>query len=239
MLLAQSSNYLLGQLAQLRRGKEILSPLGSATFMKRFDDILAGRVPVSDITSPEGVLAAYDWLVCYLIDESDKKLKQLLRSGMDEFTAKQKSQVYFCRTLSIAYLERVVIDRFYHKVFSEEMPDNIRDVSRNLYLLYALWSLEKHQATLFQGGFLKNGQDVKRLREEILRLCNELKPDIVTLVDAVAPPDWVVRAPIGLSDGKPLENLCKNFLDDPDKQKRVYWWEDILNKKEDNMKSKL
>ena len=35
-------------------GKEILSPLGSATFMKRFDAILAGRVPVSDITSPEG-----------------------------------------------------------------------------------------------------------------------------------------------------------------------------------------
>ena len=50
-------------------------------------------------------ISAYEWLVCYLLHESDNKLKEELKSGKDNFTARNDSQVYYCRTLSIAYIE--------------------------------------------------------------------------------------------------------------------------------------
>eukprot|EP00112_Aurelia_sp_Birch-Aquarium-sp1_P007737 Seg1845.7 transcript_id=Seg1845.7/GoldUCD/mRNA.D3Y31 product="Peroxisomal acyl-coenzyme A oxidase 3" protein_id=Seg1845.7/GoldUCD/D3Y31 len=231
MLLGQTSNHLLSLLDQIRQGREISSPLGSALFLNRFNDIIS-RSSHPDVTSPEGVLAAYDWLVCYLLQESDKKFKEQVAMGKDLFTAKNDSQVFYCRSLALAFIEHVAIERFYKKVFIDEIPKGISIVSRRLYLLYGLWSLEKHQATLFQGGFFKNGDEAKKLREAILRLCLELKPDAVSLIDTFAPPDWVLHAPIGLSNGKALDNLFQNFMEDPEKRQRISWWQDVLNKPE-------
>ena len=50
-------------------------------------------------------ISAYEWLVCYLLRESNNKLKEELRQGKDGFTARNDSQVYYCRTLSIAFIE--------------------------------------------------------------------------------------------------------------------------------------
>ena len=40
------------------------------------------------------------------------------------------------------------------------------------------------------------------IQEAILTLCGQLKDDAVSLVDAIAPPDFVLNSPIGLSDGQ-------------------------------------
>ncbi|XP_065054901.1 peroxisomal acyl-coenzyme A oxidase 3-like [Rhopilema esculentum] len=236
MLLGQTSNHLLSLLYQLKRGKQIASPLGSTLFLNRYAEILSATNH-PDVTTPEGVLAAYDWLVCYLLAESHRKYNEQLAMQKDKFTAKNDSQVYYCRTLAMAFIEHVAIERFYKKVYQTEVPQSVSKVIRNIYMLYGLWSLEKHLATLFQGGFFKNGNETMKLREEILQLCSKLRPDAVTLVDTFAPPDWVLQAPIGLSNGKPLENLYKNFMEDPDKRKRISWWKDVLNQPSDQVPS--
>ncbi len=50
-------------------------------------------------------VSAYEWLVCHLLHESGNKLREELSSGKDNFTARNDSQVYYCRTLSIAFIE--------------------------------------------------------------------------------------------------------------------------------------
>ena len=50
-------------------------------------------------------LSAYQWLVCYLLEESSAKLQQQLREGKDSFAARNDSQVYYCRSLSLAFIE--------------------------------------------------------------------------------------------------------------------------------------
>lgn len=40
------------------------------------------------------------------------------------------------------------------------------------------------------------------LRESILVLCEELKPEAVGIADALAPPDFVLNSVLGKADGK-------------------------------------
>lgn len=40
------------------------------------------------------------------------------------------------------------------------------------------------------------------VKENILILCGELKPEAVTIADALAPPDFVLNSVLGMSDGK-------------------------------------
>lgn len=55
---------------------------------------------------------------------------------------------------------------------------------------------------LSAGGHVSGPQPAQHIREAILSLCRELKPEAVSLVDAVAPPDFILNSPIGKSDGQ-------------------------------------
>ena len=52
-----------------------------------------------------GLVSAYRWLVCYLLRESAEKLDTELNAGKDAFTARNDSQVYYCRRLALAFIE--------------------------------------------------------------------------------------------------------------------------------------
>lgn len=105
----------------------------------------------------------------------------------------------------------------------------LAQVLDKLLLLYSLSCLEKHLATLYQGnykayawkwnfdsptgcsyvflvcnagGYCEGPQMADLLRESILLLCEELKPEAVGIADALAPPDFVLNSILGQADGK-------------------------------------
>jgi hypothetical protein len=49
------------------------------------------------------LLDAIDWLICYIVDKSIRKLEQL--TNMSVFDIKNTAQVYHLRTLSIVYIQ--------------------------------------------------------------------------------------------------------------------------------------
>lgn len=46
------------------------------------------------------------------------------------------------------------------------------------------------------------------LREAVLQLCSQLKPEAVALADVIAPPDFVLNSVLGSSDGN-VSSLVK------------------------------
>lgn len=52
-----------------------------------------------------GLLDAYKWLVCYLLELTTRKLLALQEQGKDLFTARNDSQVFYAKTLSCAFIE--------------------------------------------------------------------------------------------------------------------------------------
>ena len=56
--------------------------------------------------------------------------------------------------------------------------------------------------TVAIGGYLSGREPARLIRDSVVELCAHLKNEAVALVDAVAPPDFILNSPIGSSDGQ-------------------------------------
>ncbi|PVD31700.1 hypothetical protein C0Q70_07118 [Pomacea canaliculata] len=237
VILQQTSNFLLSvlEVARQKKGQVLETPLGSVSFLGEIDnwlDTRFGAQTVSKCLDPAVSLDAYKWLVCRLLMDSEKKLQEQLASGKDGFTARNDSQAYFCNTLALVYIEHEVLRRFIgilDEKNGEKTPDELRSVLRRMAALFGLWSLEKHLATLYQGGYIAGSEPPRIIREAILQLCLELKDDAVSLVDVIAPPDFILSSPIGSSDGEIYKNLYGAMIQGEQTLERPAYWQDFVN----------
>jgi len=245
VILQQTSNYLLGFLNSAMEGANISSPLGSINFLTNIKDRLNTKFTALNVTEcfdPKVALDAYKWLVCYLLTQSSQRLGEEIKQGKDAFSARNDSQAYYCRSLSLAYIEHTILERFAKFVDEkddEATPAELKPVLRKLCALYGLWSLDKHMATLYQGGYVSGGLPPRHIREAILQLCEQLKPEVVSLVDAMAPPDFILNSPIGCSDGQIYKNLYGAMLQGSKALERPEYWQEATSPIEKREKAKL
>lgn len=69
--------------------------------------------------------------------------------------------------------------------------------------LYAAWSLERRLSDLFAGGYAIPESKIDIfLRDGIISVSKDLVKDAVALVDTLAPPDFILNSPLGMSDGE-------------------------------------
>jgi hypothetical protein len=59
------------------------------------------------------------------------------------------------------------------------------------------------------GGYATDSNLADLVKEGILQMCSQLKPEAVAVADSLAPPDFVLNSVIGKSDGKVcIEETC-------------------------------
>lgn len=235
VLLQQTSNYLLNWLhAKQRDGVRIESPFHSVDFLDDFHKILETKFTartMEECMDSAVPLAAYKWLVCFLLEESRRRLEQQRASGKDDFEARNSSQVYYCRSLAIAYIELNCLQRFHDQATDEDTPAGLRPVLSKLCALYGLWSLSSHMATLYQGEYLSGRKPTELVQMAILTLCSQLKDDAVTLVDVFAPSDFLLNSPIGNADGQLYKNLWATVMQGSQVLERPSWWKEFCSDK--------
>ncbi|XP_040887471.1 peroxisomal acyl-coenzyme A oxidase 3 [Toxotes jaculatrix] len=235
VLLQQTSNYLLSWLhAKLHDGVRIESPLHTVDFLDDFHKILGSKftaTTMEECMDSAVPLAAYKWLVCFLLEESQKRLEQQRALGKDDFEARNDSQVYYCRSLAIAYIEHTCLQRFHEQTTDQDTPASLRPVLRKLCALYGLWSLSSHMATLYQGDYLSGRKPAELVQMAILTLCSQLKDDAVALVDVFAPTDFILNSPIGNADGQLYKNLWSTVMQGSQALDRPSWWKEFCSDK--------
>uniref|UniRef100_G3N6R3 Acyl-coenzyme A oxidase n=1 Tax=Gasterosteus aculeatus aculeatus TaxID=481459 RepID=G3N6R3_GASAC len=235
VLLQQTSNYLLSWLhAKHRDGVRIESPLHTVDFLEDSLHILGGKFTartMEQCMDSAVPLAAYKWLVCFLLEESRRKLEEQRASGKDDFEARNSSQVYYCRSLAIAYIEHNCLQRFHDLTTDQDTPAGLRPVLSKLCALYGLWSLSSHTATLYQGGYLSGKKPTELVQMAILTLCSQLKEDAVSLVDVFAPSDFILNSPIGNTDGQLYKNLWATVMQGNQVLERPSWWKEFISDK--------
>lgn len=79
------------------------------------------------------------------------------------------------------------------------------DVLSKLLSLYgANLIVKNYLGVLYEGGFIASSKIAAGdlYREGILNLLPQIKDEAISLIDAVAPPDFIINSPLGMSDGK-------------------------------------
>ncbi|XP_051170139.1 peroxisomal acyl-coenzyme A oxidase 3-like [Leptopilina boulardi] len=235
VLIQQTSNWLLNQWENVLKGSEIVSPLNTIKFLEKANQILSLKFNCNNIEEtmePNNLLLIYKWLICNYLKKTHERIENLRKNGGNNFTARNDSQMFFAKTLSLIYAEHIVIQRFLEKINDSIFNESEREILLKLCSLYAAWSLEKKLGDIYAGGFANfNSQLETFLREGIIKISKSLVHEAVSLVDVLAPPDFILNSPLGMSDGEIYKHLEEILLKNASNLKRVAWWKEIKKSK--------
>lgn len=80
---------------------------------------------------------------------------------------------------------------------------NEREVLMKLCSLFGAVTLEKRLGDLYGCGYASSNSNIDNfLRKGCMTLCRDLLNNAVALVDVLAPPDFILNSPLGMSDGE-------------------------------------
>lgn len=233
ILLQQTSNWLLGVWAA--RGGDAaatLFPMHTIDYMQNADRILSltwTASPINDSTRNEELVGvcrqALQWLVCWLCRRTSAELSAQLAAGLDQFTVRNNTQVHLAHTLSLAYVKQVVLMWFEEHI--QAAPNSLQPVLYRLCALYGLTQLERHMTPLTEGGLVVDGGFITAVQQHVRRLCGELLPDAVALVDSFAPPDFFLRSVLGNADGKVYQHMKAAMFTAPGAMSRSQDWREM------------
>lgn len=76
---------------------------------------------------------------------------------------------------------------------------------------------------------MTSSQSSEYLKEGILNLLTELKDDAISLVDTIAPTDFILNSPLGMSDGDVYKHLQSVLWQTPGTFERPEWWQEVTH----------
>lgn len=203
----EGDNYVLlqlvakSQLSNFRAGFRSLNFFGILnTLASRAAETLADKNPIVKAKSnPDYLRSTAFQLEAFRDREKDlvwktaREMKRLIDGGMDSFDAFLEVQPYLL-DMAKAYIHRMVMEEFVAAVEKVEDPA-VKSILDKLRALYGLDELADSRAWFLEEGYFDGGK-AKAIREEVLRLCKEIKPETGGLVDGFGIPDALLAAPI-------------------------------------------
>lgn len=179
-----------------------------------------------------------NWICVHLLEKSYERVQQLQSAGQSTFDVRNNSQVFYAINLAIAYGQRSVFYAFHQHIQSLEISPEKVVLTKLLSLYGANLILKNYLGVMYEGGFIQAGiNSGELLQTGILDILPDLKKEAVSLVDAIAPPDFIVNSPLGCADGRIYEHLKAFIYQTPDTFDRVNWWRDMVDR--DYIKPKL
>ena len=213
------------------KNQRFQSPFKSLNFLQNATQMLNESFHLDEYSNLSTILRIFQVLTTRLLDFTSKKLQNNVKLGMDDFQAKNESQFYAARTLSLVFIQTTILERFMEYIKSGEFDDNEIKVLNQLALIYGLWNLEKYSGYLFQFEVLASGNQVTKIHQSLLKSCKDLTSNAVALADVLAPPDFVLNSILGNSDGQVYKHLKQSFYTTGNSFGRPSYWSDVVHSK--------
>lgn len=128
-----------------------------------------------------------------LIKLSERMRKYLSRK-IDPYQAFLRTQIHMI-DLADAYLDKVTLDAFVKATL--DVDPSLRPVVNRLITLFGLDTIYKNRGWFLENDFME-GSKSKAIRRVRAKLIQDLRPDVLNLVDAFGIPDELIAAPIAL-----------------------------------------
>jgi acyl-CoA oxidase len=162
------------------------------------DFVIPGGDEQEDLLDREYQLDLFRWREGHITASIAQRYRRGLGDGYDAFEVFRAVQNHAIKAAH-AHMELVLLEAFATAIDRcEEGP--AKDALRRLCDLYALSTIEADRGWFQEHGRL-TGPRCKAITREVNRLCNEVRGQAGTLVDAFGIPDAVLGAPIGMRSG--------------------------------------
>jgi acyl-CoA oxidase len=165
----------------------------AATTIADLNPVAPRRTEEDHLRDPEFHRDAFHYREDRLLHSLARRLQSKIQSGADSFDALNDCQDHALATAR-AWGERYILDCFQDAVKSAQ-PGPVRDLLDRLGQLFALERIEADRAWFLEAGFLETAKS-RAIRDLVLRICTDLRPDAVAIVDGFGIPDKLLAAPI-------------------------------------------
>ena len=167
----------------------------AATAVAELNPIVTRLTDEDHLRDREFQLGALGWREEHLLGTLARRLKKRIDAGLDPFHALIEVQDHAVE-LARAHNERVVLERF-SEVVAGTTDEELAQTLGTLCDLYALHLIEADRGWFLEHGYLEAGK-AKAIRKLVNRLCREVRPQALPLVEAFDIPDELLAAPIAL-----------------------------------------
>ncbi|CAO3614998.1 unnamed protein product [Mucor fragilis] len=209
ILTQQTARYLLKTFRNVVAGKAEPSEYNQTiTYLTQFLENPKAKCPATkpeDFLNPELILSAFGFRAAFGIAQVAEQIDRHGRSW--------NSMLVEISRISKAHSQFMLIRNFIVTLQNDEQlakPENrpMVKVLRLLASLFALHTMEKELSEFLVSGYLSADQSAM-LKEQVIVLLEQIRPEAVSLVDAFALPDYFLHSALGRYDGKVYESMTE------------------------------
>ncbi len=162
-------------------------------FLSEKNPFITRDTSETHLLDPAFHLNAFYYRENAIVTSEAKRIKSLIDSGLDAYDAFNVVQHQMIDAAK-AYLDRIVLEQFLHKIESLEDTSS-KDILSKLAQLFALSKMEENKAWYLENDYLTTVK-TKAIRKTVNQLCWDIRPDAVALVNAFGIPESCLAAPI-------------------------------------------
>ncbi|KAI7883592.1 acyl-CoA oxidase [Lichtheimia hyalospora FSU 10163] len=151
----------------------------------------------ADLSNPEILLSAFKFRAAFLVDKAVHAIDVEQRSWNDMLV-----EIY---RISRAHCQLMMVSNFMNAVFA---PDYKHPVLQKVAILFSLSTLEQEMADFLASGYLSPQQSLL-VKERLVQVLKDIRPEVVSLVDAFDFPDFLLQSALGAKDGRAYERMTQ------------------------------
>lgn len=215
VLLLQVGRYLIKAYQNAKNGLELseltscLEPLKNPSFNPIRDGKPKAASSVAELRSHDYLIALFKYRVLVAVDLVGKRFEQFMKRGVGFEEAFNKCALGL-QVTSVSFTMFFMLRNFVD-VLNRQTD---KDISRVLGCVVSLFALSDLLEGKQWSGLL-NPDEVSMVDEGVSQILDELRPDVVSLVDAFDMPDGVLNSTIGRHDGNVYEALFEAAVNAP------------------------
>ncbi|CDH48764.1 acyl-oxidase [Lichtheimia corymbifera JMRC:FSU:9682] len=215
ILTQQTARYILKTLRNVVAGKATQSEHNhTINYLLQYLENPKAKCPAqtaADFLNPELILAAFGFRAAYLAAKLAEQIDHQGRSW--------NSVLVEINRVSRAHCQFMLVRTFIVSLQNDETlskPENrsMLKALRTLAALFALHTMEQELAEFLTSGYLSSEQ-AAMVKDQVITLLEQVRPDAVSLVDAFALPDYYLNSALGRYDGNVYQAYTKMAENEP------------------------
>eukprot|EP01129_Flabellula_baltica_P013650 TRINITY_DN6383_c0_g1_i1.p1 TRINITY_DN6383_c0_g1~~TRINITY_DN6383_c0_g1_i1.p1 ORF type:complete len:655 (+),score=116.60 TRINITY_DN6383_c0_g1_i1:30-1994(+) len=218
VLAQQCARFLISSVNRINNGKFVSF---SVEYLQ--DDTGSDRVLIrkgSDLRNLDLLINAMKWLSKHALNYASELLERSMKAGFNKSDAWNENMME-CINASRPHCAYLMLSIWNDNI--KNSPPELFPLLETLGILVGLQLIQDMADMFLEHGYIDKNV-FQMVRQEKKKICQELRPSVIGLVDGFAVPDYIVKSPLGTYSGVDIyENYLKVIQSGPDQGKAEYW----------------